>query len=824
MTKFLLCFLALAGCGLSEKNHCATASDCLGGDVCHDGTCQPMSHDACGETSAACAPDATCADTSGGVACTCNPGFTGDGMTCSDVDECAASPSPCAVHAACTNGPSSFACACDADFTGDGTSYCVPSTFTKVATAGAFACGLADDGGIYCWGNNSVGSLGDGTTLSRTRPVQVGTTTDWIDVDARLAMACGLRTDHSMWCWGFGTSGQLGDGRAMSEFTPTQVVSDKPGLGWKAMALGRQQVCAIHDDGSAACWGQDRVTRRTVATPVAVDDRTDWTELAVGTVRCGLRGTPGHLYCWGASPSGDLGLGDTIVQDTPAQVGNDTWRHIAAGARNMCGIRSDGALLCWGNDIFLTTALQYGTTPQQIGTATDWQAVSLSVDSIVGLRGNGAAYAWGSNDFGQLGVPLTREILDPTAISGSVIRWSQISSGNAFSCGLADGQAYCWGAVGEGILGNGTTTTLPVPTRIGGDHWATVASSGAGRCGIRDDGALLCWGYDPSRGVGLGTIEPAWTPTRVGSATWTAIATSSSTSFNVATVATCALRDGKPYCWGDNHRGSLGIGSEVSPQLVPTAVNVPEGTRWTEIAVGEHTCAIQSTGALWCWGANDTGELGNGTTSTTPTTAPTTPLAGTWLHVAVTSYSSGALTCGIRTDRTLWCWGQDQPPTTTQHLVPTQVGSESSWASLSMAVANVCAVKTDGTRWCWGDNSGGQLGDGTTNSSPTPAQIGSAADWKNVALGDESCGVKTDGTLWCWGNAGLLGDASVVTYDANGFVNPTLSPTQIGRDTDWRAVTTNGTSCATKADGTLWCWGFDAAPIPGVTITPVAIR
>jgi len=141
-----------------------------------------------------------------------------------------------------------------------------------------------------------------------------------------------------------------------------------------------------------------------------------------------------------------------------------------------------------------------------------------------------------------------------------------------------------------------------------------------------------------------------------------------------------------------------------------------------------------------------------------------------------------------------------------------------------MAVANVCAVKTDGTRWCWGDNSGGQLGDGTTNSSPTPAQIGSAADWKNVALGDESCGVKTDGSLWCWGNAGLLGDASVVTYDANGFVNPTLSPTQIGRDTDWRAVTTNGTSCATKADGTLWCWGFDAAPIPGVTITPVAIR
>jgi alpha-tubulin suppressor-like RCC1 family protein len=825
MIKLAICLLALAACGLPEKTQCETTDDCLGGNVCLGGVCQSTSHDACGPTRARCAAEATCISTSDGATCACNAGYAGDGLSCPDIDECAASSSPCSAHATCTNLPATFACACDDGFTGDGASYCVPKTFTKLAAAGGFSCGLASDGGIYCWGNNIYGDLGDGTTVPRDRPTQVGTATDWIDVDARTNVGCGIRTDHSMWCWGLGTTGQIGDGRNMTAYSPTRVISDKPGIGWRAMALGRQALCGIHDDGSLACWGFDRVTGDSVSTPVAVDSNTDWTDVSVGTVRCGIRGMPGPLYCWGRSQTGDLGLGDTTSQATPAQVGTDLWKRIEVGYYNTCGIRSDNALLCWGNHIFRGATLQYGNVPQQVGTATDWQAVSMSADAIIGLRAGGDAYVWGFNVSGQLGPSTEFEIVEPTPMRGGISGWSQVSSGNVHGCGLANGRAYCWGTIGEGLLGNGVTTALYSPTKIGGDRWTAIAG-GSGQCGLRDDGALMCWGNPGSVGLGFGNTDPVGAPTRLGTDTWSAVAVSNSFS-------QCGIRGGKPYCWGDNSAGQLGIGNTMFPQLSPVAVNVPGGSQWTEIAIANHACAIASDATLWCWGANDSGQLGTGTTGG-PTTEPIAPLGGAWLHVAVADFGAvtGA-TCGIKTDHTLWCWGSDRSPEATQHLVPTQVGTDNTWASVSIAGTRnnllfsgsvTCAIKLNGTMWCWGL----WLGDGTMNTSPTPVQVGTATDWKMVAAGGEVCAIKTGGTLWCWANTGLLGDGNPASYDTIAFATPALTPTQIGTDSDWSTMMTTGSSsnesCALKTDGSLWCWGLNAAPIPGIETMPVPIN
>jgi len=191
------------------------------------------------------------------------------------------------------------------------------------------------------------------------------------------------------------------------------------------------------------------------------------------------------------------------------------------------------------------------------------------------------------------------------------------------------------------------------------------------------------------------------------------------------------------------------------------------------------------------------------------------------------------MTCGIKTDHTLWCWGKDQPPDATQHLAPTQVGTDNTWASLSMSGtantvyntgATVCAIKLDGALWCWGL----WLGDGTMNTSPTPVQVGTETDWRMVATGGEICAIKTGGTLWCWGNTSLLGDGSPASYDPIQFGTPATRPTQIGSDTDWSKVMTSGSnstqSCALKTDGSLWCWGTHAAPIPNVEPMPMPIN
>ncbi len=830
-------FLALAACGLPDKNRCTTSSDCLGGEICRDAVCQSMSNDACGPARDRCAPEASCSDTQAGLACACNAGYTGDGLTCADIDECTAAASPCATHATCANTIGSFSCTCDAGYTGDG-SYCLPGKFTKIAPSNAFTCALGSDGGIYCWGSNFVGQLGDGTTVPHAHPTQVGTATDWIDVATGIPMACGLKADHSMWCWGFGSSGELGDGRAMTEYSPTEVVSDKPGVGWQAMSLGLHTACGLHLDGSVACLGVDQVTSTGVDKPVAVDSNTDWTAISAGSgVRCGLRGTPGALYCWGQAFNGELGLGATNIQATPARVGGDTWKTIQVGQQNACGIRSDGALLCWGTSS-ISTSLHYGNTPQQIGTATDWQAISISAGILIGMRAGLGAFAWGRNSDGAPFPPEASEIAAPTQVLSPVNGWSELKPGGAHVCGLSAGQALCWGSIFDGLLGNGVTTTLASPTKIGSDRWTALAGS-QGQCGLRSDGALMCWGDTESlgTGVGFGNTDPVWAPTRLGTEVWTAVAGSNAVFLFPEAFATCAIRSGQLYCWGNNATGELGIGSTDGPQLSPVAVNVasvPSGTQWIEVAVADHTCAITSTGTLWCWGANDSGQLGTGTTSSVPTLAPSVTAGGTWLHVAATSYDvNAAMTCGIRTDHTLWCWGKDQPLTATQHLVPTQVGSDSSWASVSMGptfdpagndAATICAVRLDGTLWCWGL----WLGDGTASSSTVPVQVGTDTDWSSVSVGGEICAIKTGGTLWCWANSSLLGDGAPRTLDALELPVRVTRPKQIGRDTDWHDVQTNGTgggiSCATKTDGSLWCWGIGAAPIPGFVTTPQPVR
>ncbi len=241
---------------------------------------------------------------------------------------------------------------------------------------------------------------------------------------------------------------------------------------------------------------------------------------------------------------------------------------------------------------------------------------------------------------------------------------------------------------------------------------------------------------------------------------------------------------------------------------------------WTTIAAGSyHNLAIAQNGTLWAWGENNYGQLGDNTTTNRiiPTQIGT---SADWSSIAGGLYHSLA----IKTDGTLWTWGYNGngelgDNTTTDKIIPTQIGVATNWYSIVGGTFYSLAIKTDGTLWAWGANSSGQLGDNTTTSKIIPTQIGVATNWSSIAGGAfHSLAIKTNGTLWTWGynGDGQLGDNT--TTDK-------IIPTQIGAATNWSSLAAGGFhSLAIKTDGTLWAWGRNYyGQLGGNTITEIFI-
>ncbi len=224
---------------------------------------------------------------------------------------------------------------------------------------------------------------------------------------------------------------------------------------------------------------------------------------------------------------------------------------------------------------------------------------------------------------------------------------------------------------------------------------------------------------------------------------------------------------------------------------------------WKTVSTGmSHSLGIKSDGTLWAWGANDFGQLGDGT-STNRTLPVQIGTANDWQSVSAGTFHSMA----IKNNGTLWGWGLNGNSrlgdgTTNGRIFPALVNSDTNWKSVSAGDTNTAAIKTDGTLWAWGYNGYAQLGDGSTNNRSTPYQIGTATNWRSVDLGSvHALAIKTDGTLWAWGtnSYGQVGDGTTGTR---------FNPLQIGTDTDWKDASAGGFhSVGLKTNGILFTWG-----------------
>jgi alpha-tubulin suppressor-like RCC1 family protein len=314
-------------------------------------------------------------------------------------------------------------------------------------------------------------------------------------------------------------------------------------------------------------------------------------------------------------------------------------------------------------------------------------------------------------------------------------------------------------------------------------------------CALSQGGVVKCWGSNASGQIGDGTTGGhRLKPARAGEVA-PAIAVTAGAEHS------CAVTDGGAvFCWGDNSRGQLGDGTMNDRDL---PARVPGLGPAVAIDAGDHhTCALLRGGDVACWGANDRGQIGDGTLSDRPSPKV--------VASAASSVATGALhTCAATSAGAVRCWGSNASGeigdgTTSLRPSPTDVAGITSATSVGAGTGHSCAALRDGTARCWGYNLFGEVGDGTTVDRHLPAVVGGLSQVAVLEAGDlHTCAQLANGDMRCWGaNAfGQLGDTTTVGRPTPVAVVGLAGVTQI---------TAGGShSCALVADGGALCWGFN---------------
>ncbi|WP_313806292.1 T9SS type A sorting domain-containing protein [Flavobacterium sp.] len=266
---------------------------------------------------------------------------------------------------------------------------------------------------------------------------------------------------------------------------------------------------------------------------------------------------------------------------------------------------------------------------------------------------------------------------------------------------------------------------------------------------------------------------------------------------------TAKKADGTLWGWGFGAWGELSSINETEPN----PVQLGAANDWNKVYNGAiNTFAIKNNGTLWGCGSNELGSLGVNSTTQYFTSFQQITAATNWVKVAPSHF----FTIALKTDGTIWAWGQNDfyqtgnAPATAQQLSPIQVGTATDWVDIAAGTNRTAfAIKADGTIWGWGANSTSIIVSGSSPTSvSTPTQVGTATDWVKMSVGGgHILAQKQDGTLWSWGGGDCLG--------VGGTPSVTNIPQQISTDI-WRSFSAgSGTSSGVKADGTLWVWGVN---------------
>lgn len=366
--------------------------------------------------------------------------------------------------------------------------------YTAIAiTAGSgIGCAITRDNTIECWGGNSNGQLGNGTTLdasvpldgslpaSSSVPVTVTGIANAVAVSAGTNYACALLSDNSIRCWGDNSNGQLGNGTTIDSPVPVAVSGISNA---KAVSTGYNHACAALNSGQVQCWGYNadgelgNGTSTDSSIPVAVTGISNAVAVTAGNTHSCAALNDGTVHCWGDNTYGELGNGSIQGSLTPvATSGISNATTVVSGYGYSCALMGDGTVQCWGVNGWGelgngTTTYNPATVPVPVSGVASATAVTAGSFQACSLLSGGTVKCWGNDTDGELGDGNTADgpVSVPVPVSGITAATAVAAGANQTCALLASGSVQCWGYNGDGELGNGSTLLQSsVPVTVSG--------------------------------------------------------------------------------------------------------------------------------------------------------------------------------------------------------------------------------------------------------------------------------------------------------------------------------------------------------------------
>ena len=620
---------------------------------------------------------------------------------------------------------------------------------THIATSGYHACAIVQGGAVKCWGWNINGQLGNGTNNDSSVGIQVPGIANANSLGMRTSLTC-VTSQGQLYCWGAGVGN-----------TPVRMAPSVSNASKIANVSG--QACYLTSTKKVFCWGsnankglgrEDTTFSTPNTAPVEITSLSNVDDVQSGGGFSCAKLQGGELRCWGLNASGQLGDGTTVDRATPQPVsslgpvkdfwvswahtcalttadetkcwGSGTWNTLGSGPRqdrlfpgtlslgstthamatgslrHSCGLDAERRLFCWGNAAEGAAAdgVDNIRTPRLVANLAPASQLSIGGISSCAVVTGGQLRCWGWNDKSAITTSEPFDQSSPTFIAG-VSNPRAIATHYYYTCAvLSNGTTACTNSNSAGALVINQANMGVQDVTIGEYHF----------CYLKQNKTVWCEGRNSSGQAGLSPVSSGRTLGQVQGLSGPAAQVKAGLRF------TCALLEsGHVECWGENNRGQLGHGSAALNS--PTPVRVTGVSNTAAIGVGHsHACAVDAQGVVKCWGANDQGQLGDGTSQDRRTPV---------------------IVAGISAQR------------------------------LAAGEYHTCALAQDQSVRCWGNNSMGQLGDGTQSPSSTPKPVMGLSQVIDLGAGfGHTCARRQDGAVYCWGLGvhGQVGDGRVMYY------------------------------------------------------------